>query len=445
MTSNLVSLLNSRLVRGGVLTTILRVLMIGFMLLGNRCITQNLSKVSTGIYLTTYGVVYFLAVLGQLGLRTAVVRRIAECRVGDKQNEVRSAIKLTRTMLHGSFLSIICVGWVSFFLASAAGFQPLSILNLCLASVWLVTVGIQYTLPEVFRAREQYGLAGLLSGTLSTGLIYAGLLAVQRFSLPLTLTKVFVIVAVAGLFNYSVIMFLLWRLVGTLPKGHRRSYRQSLDDSLPMLGTHISTACLTLLDTTLVGFLAGPAQAALYGVAARLSVLINLPFQIVCAVVAPTLASSYAKRNTKEMERVARSSSFLSSVPALILVAFYFVFGDVVLHWFGPDYVEASTMLKILSVSQLATVLAGPVNAALMLSGHQRAAMKLGFYVLGLFALMQLGLTPMFGGIGCAIAVLVSVVSLVSLQSHASRSLVGVNCHIGVPSIRDLASLPSKS
>ena len=93
------SLAKSRLLRGGMSTGALRVLMMVFMLLSNLWITNRLSDRDAGTYLTFYGIVYFLAVFGQLGLRTAVVRWIAESTSGQATAQIRSAIAVSYTHL----------------------------------------------------------------------------------------------------------------------------------------------------------------------------------------------------------------------------------------------------------------------------------------------------------------------------------------------------------
>src|SRR6056297_2095964 len=245
-------------------TITLRIATIAFMLLSNLWIARNLNKSDAGIYMTLYSGICFSALLGQLGLRTVVVRWIAESTAIGRLDKVRSAILVTSFLVHRSFLAIICAVLTGYCVMINFGFDVmLSKVDMAFAVVWLGTLGIQYTLPEIFRGREEYLLAGVLGGALSNGLGLAGLMSVRRFTSQPELTDALAAMAVAGIVNYLIVMLILARTVRRMPPVDVRKPCQALKASLPILGTQLSTGALTLVDTFLVGVLAGPAQAAL--------------------------------------------------------------------------------------------------------------------------------------------------------------------------------------
>ncbi len=404
-----------------------------FLLLGNVWVARHLSREEAGLFLTLYNGISLIGLLGQLGLRTSVVRWIADSFARDLPGKARAAIVTTIRLTHYSLLLLVLLSLLTYVAIRALGFNaPLTTSQALLAAAWLGTQGVQFTLPEVFRGEHRHALAGFLGGTLANSLILLAFIATDWFSPNHSLGQVLVIVACAGLFNYVCVMSRLSRMLARLPANESWPMQDALRESLPVLGTQVSTGALLLIDTVLVGLLSGPVQAALYGTASRLTVLINLPLQMVASAISPQVVRDYANKDLDAIEDVSRLAATAAAIPGLVIALLFLFFGDSILRLFGEQYVEAHRILQILTIGQVVYILSGPTGTLLMLCGYQSSTLRLVSRIALLSCVAQAFAAYCFGAMGVATVVMLTVAVLAITQSVATKMFVGVFCHLRV-------------
>ena len=81
---------------------------------------------------------------------------------------------------------------------------------------------------------------------------------------------------------------------------------------------------------------------------------------------------------------------------------FLLVFGHPVMAFFGSDYVAAVPALRVLSITQIVIALAGPVTVVLVMSGHERLAVRAMLAGVTVNVVSSLLLAPDFGALGAA-------------------------------------------
>jgi O-antigen/teichoic acid export membrane protein len=103
------------------------------------------------------------------------------------------------------------------------------------------------------------------------------------------------------------------------------------------------------------------------------------------------------------------------------------IFPDIYLGIFGASFDTGATALTILALGQLVNAAAGPAGNVLIMTGHERAAVR-GMGA-GLFANFVLGilLIPPLGVTGGAIAFTSSLVLWNTVLMLLARSRVGIN------------------
>ncbi len=144
------------LLSDGFLSFGLRIATIGAMLVNNVLVARLLpDRNAVGHYFELWGIVYFFAVIGHLGLRTSVVQWVAQGVHRQDIDEVGASIRTTIGIAQLSYgILSVGVGLILFFLPR---YQTEEVVWLSLLVVlWLFSLGIQYSLSEIFRGFEHH-------------------------------------------------------------------------------------------------------------------------------------------------------------------------------------------------------------------------------------------------------------------------------------------------
>lgn len=154
----------------------------------------------------------------------------------------------------------------------------------------------------------------------------------------------------------------------------------------------------------MIGFFLTPVDVAIYSAAALTSLLVTFLLQATNALSAPKFAELYAQARHVELQTlftgVVRWTFWPSLAVAMVLIAF----GSPILRLFGPDFDKGHTVLAILTLGQLANVVAGPVANLFNMTGHQAIAARVIGSSAVVYALLGLLTTPIWGAVGTALA-----------------------------------------
>lgn len=167
---------------------------------------------------------------------------------------------------------------------------------------------------------------------------------------------------------------------------------------------------LVWLDVLLVGLIAGPAAAGIYGAASRFirgGLVVSTAFRI---VVAPRFSALLAQRRLEDVARLYVTTSgwiLLLGAPAYLVLANY---GPTVLSWLGEDFTDGVTALAILSLGTLVVLAAGNIQSLLLMSGRSGVSALNKALVVAFNAVANLILVPIYGINGAAVAWTVSMV-----------------------------------
>lgn len=160
----------------------------------------------------------------------------------------------------------------------------------------------------------------------------------------------------------------------------------------------------------MLGLVASPADTGVFKAASQFALFAALGYSVVNVNVSPRLASAFAKGDMARLQAVVTQGSRLSVLYCLPVAA-----GLIGLGWWGvpfvmgPGFEAAWAPLAILSLGHLVNAAFGSATSALNMSHNERCN-TVGFAV-GLAAnlVLTLILTPRFGAVGAAGAMLASV------------------------------------
>lgn len=168
-----------------------------------------------------------------------------------------------------------------------------------------------------------------------------------------------------------------------------------------LIGTLIDSAALNL-DIVFVGLLLGPVEAGLYFNAFRTAGLLTLFMYAITLVVAPMLARHYHAGEMLKAQAVTLLCAWAGFLFSLAVFVLFLAFGREILALFGDHAEAAYWALVVLSVGLLFDAATGPARIVLMMTGHERAYVRLfgAIMVAGLVA--ALAVIPFWGILGAA-------------------------------------------
>ena len=183
---------------------------------------------------------------------------------------------------------------------------------------------------------------------------------------------------------------------------------------------------LLWLDVLIVGWLAGPAFAGIYGGASRFvaaGLIVDTALRVVVSPRFSTLLHQGRVSDVESLYQTAARWLVVFSTPIYIILG---VFAPVVLNWLGPGFDEGAVALGVLSVGAVVTFAAGNIHSVLLMSGHSGWAATNKAIVLGLNVVGNLILIPVIGLTGAAISWSASMLVDAALASFQVRRFVGI-------------------
>ncbi len=188
---------------------------------------------------------------------------------------------------------------------------------------------------------------------------------------------------VATLSACVVLGFLGRRLVGhqssvhggiASPRHRVRRWKDLLVVGLPLYGSTVLFRLMSDGTIFVVDHFHGVDAVALYGVAYRFWVAFSLPQIAVDAAIQPRLAMCAGTNDTQGLEALQREAILLALLPTGAFTILSLVAGGPLLSiLYGPHYAQAASVLAILSVSQLLSVLLGPSEHLMSMTGRHMA------------------------------------------------------------------------
>lgn len=222
--------------------------------------------------------------------------------------------------------------------------------------------------------------------------------------------------------------------------------RRWLRSAGPLLAMGLLTAVNQHADLLLLGTLAGPDSAGIYGVAQRIATLVAFALLAVNGWLAPAAAARWAHRDLDGLQRVAMAAAWTATGATLVLVIGVVLARQPLLAVFGDEFKGGETAVLILAGAQLISAIMGSVGVLLLITGHYRDILA----GLALSASLNVGtsiaLIPTLGVEGAAIGSATGVIVWNVLFSVVVYRRLGIHCTVvGPPIAAAAASLRRRS
>ncbi|WP_166395355.1 flippase [Rubrobacter marinus] len=399
----------SRLKRGAVEAFVLHGAGVGLLFLMHAVFARAVGEGGYGSFSYALAITAVLGIVAPLGWPTALLRFVSEYlelgRWGLLQGALRRAYQTT--LVVSLAISLVLLG-LSYLVPGDAA------TGLRYAALLLPLVAFVGLRRKALRALGKLKASIVLEEVVLPVGAVAGVLL-----LVLALGGIGVSGIVLAYFASALLVFALssWWLLRSLPDEAREAkpeyrYRAWMAVALPMAFGGLNQMLMNRADVLVLGTLASDETVGLYNAAARIAILITFSLSAVNAVVVPMISAAYhggRRRQARSLQHRAMLLGGLGALPPAVVVL---LFPEFLLGFFGPGFVEAAPVLRILALGQLVNAATGPVGFALLMTGRERAFAATLAVAAVATVVGCLVVVPIYGAVGAAVVTATSVAAL---------------------------------
>lgn len=392
---------------------------------------RTVGPAGNGVVFQMISVFMIAGAFAKLGLDTTCVWLLPRLAI-DRRSHVRPT---TKFLLIGSLLGGVVTGIVVFFLAPvvSGGHNELQIL-IQIAGVFTPVAALGTVALAVTR-----GLGGIRPYVLigSIGLPTIRLVAIaaaMAFATSALLAGTIWLVLLALATGLSLVAVRRrlrpFQESSITPDARSSVIRQIRSYSVPRLASSVMEQAILWQDVLIVGLIAGPTAAGVYGVVSRLAQAGFIPSTSMRIVVAPQFSRMLHQERLDELDVFYMRTTQWIALMCTPLYVLLVVFGEPVLRVFGNGFEVGVLSLIIVSIGALVWSSAGNVQSLLLMSGRSGLAALNKLIVLVVNLALLVTLIPIWGIEGAAIAWSISMTADVLLAVFLVRKVVGIRLNL---------------
>jgi len=412
----------------------------------NGVLARLISPEEVGIYFLLFSLISFFVVASQLGMGQALIKFLAGAAEYKEKYSVNHAVftslKLVFVVIAFIAALLLFGGWELLknrFLNSDLGDGAIYLVIL-----WMSLFSLQSFFIEIFRSFHDIKFS-ILYGNLGSGIIaFSALVSIWLSSESSNINIVMFVMAISS----AIIVFLsLIRVKKVIirPNGNQsKKIKLSalLGVSAPIWVTSMVLYLLSQADMWVLAYFTPKSEVAIYGAAVKMTSLVVLPLMVANTILPPIIAEKYQTKDYHGLENILRLMATITGIPAILIILMFLGFGEYILDVvFGSFYVEAWSVLIILSLGQLFNVLAGSCGMVLMLTGRQMYLMWITV-LSGMFSIiMAIILVGRYGVYGVAVSSLSGVVLQNIIMLYSVRKSLGIWPHFDLSRIMTIRNI----
>lgn len=381
----------------------------GLAFLTSVAIGRVLGATAFGQYAAVMAMVFVLGMVAEAGLEASLTREVA--RRPERSRALLAASLRAKGALGGSFALLLAVPPLAEILAP----DPGAVGAIRLSGVLLALNAANSSFAALFRAwgKMRYVLLVNLTGL---AVQLAGVLAVLLLAPTVTALVAWLILVQVGELLGGMALFRRGEAQiareGTAPSPGGSPGTSPMDSTVALLRRSLPFALAGVLgalqlrvDLFLVEALRGPAEVAMFSVAARLQGLLTLAPASFFAVLFPALAAAHGESGSMAGERLYGRALVRMALAGCAAVAVGLALADVlVVVAFGRAYAAAALPLRILAVQAVPFLLNTTTTLHLYTTGREKLANSTAALNVALRLVFGWSLVRLWGAPGAAVA-----------------------------------------
>lgn len=260
---------------------------------------------------------------------------------------------------------------------------------------------------SLIRAKGQIFISQLLDGVSYTTIAIL-IVALMTFGLheppPIAPSLAYL----CGFTTISIVA--LWRTQRMIASTPREKQHEPLAAGLYIAGFAVLAAFTNWLGLALLTGLRDSAEAGIYRAGFQVCLLFTLVNGSFAIMSGPRLATSFDRKDAAEVWRTVRLTSVLGTAIVMPLLLAVIFGAEIILGFFGAEFVSGATALRILAIGQFVNVAAGSAGAALTMMKRERMVLVIEIVATIVSVAIMLWFLPTYGMVAAAVASAVAAV-----------------------------------
>ena len=159
----------------------------------------------------------------------------------------------------------------------------------------------------------------------------------------------------------------------------------------------------------MIGIYKSSTMVGIYNIAARIGTLASFLLTSSNAIFSATISELYQSDKIKTLENIYSTITkwlIILTAPIILSMIFY---SDIILSFFGQEYIKASNVLVLLALGQMISVSVGANGFILSMTGHEKLFLFDNFIMAITNIVLNIVLISRYGILGAALATCISV------------------------------------
>jgi O-antigen/teichoic acid export membrane protein len=388
-----------------------------------------------GIYFLGVGIVFFLGVVGNLGLNSATVRYTA---LYNARKDLQRLKGITMAAPFLSFLIGAALTTIVFLLADIAAVYIFHKPELG-SILKILSLSLPFECSMRVLLGSTQGLKLMTYTAFTENVLWVG----ARFAFTLILLLGFDMklegaawaYATSSIVSTGAALYFTSRHIPLFSETGPLivEYKEIMKFSIPMAFSEIVYNMMAQADVLILGFFTTATNIGIYSVALRILVMAQVVFSIFLPVFNPFISELYDRKKLNRLANLLKAITRWNVMASFPIFMSILCFPAVFLRVFGEGFLEASSCLLILAVARIFTAPSILPNSMLSMAGRPDLQLVNNVGMLILAVVLNFTLIPAYGITGAAAATGICLVIVSAVRIIEVYGLMGIH-----PFTRDL-------
>lgn len=381
----------------------------------------------------------FLSVVAVGGIDLAVTRKFSAAVAKKIPLERRSLLKVTgySMLFSGGVIVVLLLGGTSLMKLLFEGEVPNDAITV------LIIIMLSRTLTRMLSAVLRSQKAYAWGQSVEVLLIPSVVLICMALGLASDVDQVLWITALVGIIVGIGAFATAIPYSSSAPGALHVPMRDILKVAVPLWGVAIFLNIADWYGLATASAVLSVYEAGLYRVALQIASVLGIVTMGLFSIFSPQFAEAHASEDMVKVAQLAGSATRLSVLFCLPVAILIFVFASPILRIFGPEFEQATTVLRVIVAGQAIYTMTGPSGLILAMTGHERINLiqTIGSTTL---LLITAPAAAQYGGLlGIAICMSLVVIARNMASIYSVRRLTGINVLAGT--IKPVKGMPRLS
>jgi O-antigen/teichoic acid export membrane protein len=378
-----------------------------------------------GIYALAISVVTLAAMPSTSGVPTLLLREVARAKASMDDRALWSALIWAGSSV--AVLSLIAACALSvWFLAFDAG----SIRDVSLIITLIIPLSAANTLRSALLRGLGRPVLAQIPDMLVRPLLHLLITIAVWYFFSLTARQALEIYLYSTLASLVLGWTIVVRSAPAKPRGRLeipwRRWFQTLIPFTLLSGAQVLNVRSSLL---VLGVTSSSSEVGIFRAAEQLASIVSFGMTTLMLVITPTAAALFHRKDEHDLQQLSKTAARLALAYSFATMLFIVLFGNAILNLlFGAEYRDSATTLSIMSLSNVLLSFSVSGIPLLNMSGNEKSSSLIFIVAAATNIIMSFLLSPLYGAIGAAVAVLgsstvVSVgVSIIAYRATGVRT-----------------------